>query len=1061
MTACPACGEQSPERARFCWACGTTLSERPLTDEIRKSVTVVFCDVAGSTALGERLDPEALRSVMSRYYERVRQVVERHGGTVAKFIGDAVLAVFGVPTLHEDDPVRAVRAAAEIPAVIQALNADIAQGWGVTIGVKIGVNTGQIVAARDPLVAEMVLGDPVNVAARLEQAAESGQILLGSPTYQLVQDPVEVRPLTPLALKGKQLPVPAWQLLKVTSGAPGHLRRMDSPMVGRTDELELLRHAFRRAVREQRCCLFTLLGPAGVGKSRLISEFLADVVHESTILSGHCPSYGKGITFWPVAEVVKQAIGLLDDDTPEAAFEKLHGLWREEEQAAIIKPLAGLLGLADSTALADELPYALRRLFESLARRRPLIVVFDDLQWAESTFLDLIEYLADWFRDGPLLLVGVARPEFVDAHPTWAGGKVNATSILLESLNVQDTSLLATNLASGQLPVQVHARITQAAAGVPLFVEEFLRMLIDDGSITRVDDGWVATRDLAGIPVPASIHALLAARLELLDERDRAILQRASVVGPVFDQDDVVELFPQAERQLISARLMALVHTELIAPDRGSFAKKDTFRFRHDLIRDAAYESLPKQQRAELHERLAAWIEHRRGARHSEDEGILGYHLERAHYLLADLGALDDHAFDLAQAAATQLGAAARKAFHRADGSTASNLFRRAAALLPPSDPALPALKAEFGTAIAETGAFLEAHRLLGEVAATASDKRLARRATVERIWVGMQIHTEDVVLDQVRAQAEESIAVLTELGDDLGLAMSWRLVAEAEFLDTVFGKVTEAAEQSLQHARRASDPHAEGWALYYVVMALDLGPTPVTEAIERCQALYAESIGRRWHARTLGAVAHLEAKQRRFTVARQLIRQARAIAEELPGNPLNPWLDWWSGLVERLAGDMAAAEREIRLACDGDREIGDKSSLSVMTLALAEVLISQGRGSEALRLIEEGQAAAASEDVWAQAAWRSTQAKVLTRGHKVDEAEQLAREAVQLASRTDFLELHADALLVLAEVLQAGSHSEPTMPLLNQAARLYRQKGNLAALARLEARLDQHGVDH
>jgi class 3 adenylate cyclase/tetratricopeptide (TPR) repeat protein len=1016
--------------------------------------------VTSSTALGERLDPEALRSLMSLYYDCMRRILERHGGTVAKFIGDAVLAVFGVPTLHEDDPVRAVRAASEIPAAIKELNTELERRWSVTIGVRIGVNTGQIVAARNPLVAtEMVLGDPVNIAARLEQAAESGQILLGSPTYELVRDAVEARPLGSLTVKGKELPVRAWQLLTVTSGAPGHLRQMGSPIVGRMDELALLGQAFRRAVREQRCFLFTLLGPAGVGKSRLISEFLADTAHEATILSGNCPSYGEGVTFWPVAAVVRQAIGLLQDDTAESALAKLHQFWRGEEQAATAtKPLAGLLGLAHATAVADELPYSLRLLFESVARRRPLVVVFDDLQWAEPRFLELVEYLADWFRNGPLLLVGIARSEFVEAHPTWAGGKVNAMSILLEPLSVEETSLLATNLASGRLPEDVEARVTRAAAGVPLFVEEFVRMLIDDGFLTRIGDRWTSTKDLASIPVPATIHALLTARLEMLADHNRTILQRASVVGSVFDEDEVAELLPAAERPLLDERLGELVHTELIAHDHRSFAKRDIFRFRHDLIRDAAYESLPKQQRAELHERLAAWMELGAGARPAADEELLGYHLERACQVLADLGPLDGRARQLAQAAATHLGAAGRSAFYGADSPAACKLFRRAIALLPIDGPELPGLKAELGIALLEAGALVEADALLSEAASTAGDERLARRAAVEQAWLAMQIHTDGVALDRLHAQANESVAAFTAIGDDRGLAATWLLLAEVRCLEGAIATVTDAARQALEHARRADDPRTQGHALLYLVLALDVGPTPVREAIETCEALLSEVPGRRWHTRTLATLAHLEAKEGKFMAAREQIQRARVINEEVPFTINVPWVNWCSGQVEQLAGNMTTAERDIRRAYDMCRDSNEKGISATMGIDLAEAVAAQGRDGEALRITEESEKDAAAEDLWVQAAWRSTRARILIRQHQTDMAERFAREAIRLASRTDMLELHAGALLALVEVLRAAGRHTATWPLLEQAAGLYRQKGNLVALEALETGLGERG---
>jgi predicted ATPase len=513
------------------------------------------------------------------------------------------------------------------------------------IQIRTGINTGDVVAGNPTISDALVLGDAVNVAARLEQAAEPGDILLGSATYQLVHDAVRVEPVTPLMLKGKELPVSAWRLTGVTAGGLGHSRRTDSPLVGREEELALLERAFRRAVRERRCVLFTLLGEAGVGKSRLVAEFVARTGQDATALSGRCLSYGEGITFWPVAEVVRQACGLLNEDTPETVRQRLDALLEGTERGAlVVEALAGVLGLSAAPTAVEDVSAAMRKLFEALARRRPLIVIFDDLHWAEPTFLDLVEYIGDWSRDAPILLACVARPEFLDARPQWAGGKLNAASVLLEPLGTEESGQLVTNLLSAGLAEQAQTQITEAAEGNPLFLEEFLRMLIDDGLLARSGDNWSPTTDLATISVPATIQALLAARLDQLDSEDRAVIQRASVVGKVFDAAAVAELSPKAAQPAIGERLMALLRKELIRPSHENLAGGEAFRFRHDLIRDAAYASLPKQHRAELHERFAGWLERRVAGRLAEYEEIVGHHLERAYQLRSELGPIDEPA---------------------------------------------------------------------------------------------------------------------------------------------------------------------------------------------------------------------------------------------------------------------------------------------------------------------------------------------------------------------------------------------------------------------------------
>jgi class 3 adenylate cyclase/tetratricopeptide (TPR) repeat protein len=1049
MGSCSRCNEDNQERARYCWSCGAALiGEAVPQPEARKTVTVVFCDITGSTALAERLDPESLHAVMTRYYLRMREVLERHGGTVREFLGDGVMAVFGVPVVHEDDPLRAIRASVEMVDEVQTLNLKLEQSWGVTIQVHTGVNTGEVVAG-DPLTSDtLVVGDAVNVASRLENAAAPGEILLGATTYQLVRDAVHVEPVGPLTLKGKGAPVPAWRLVRIIDGRHGHLRQLDSPIAGRREELTLLEQAFHRAVRERRCFLFTLLGSAGVGKSRLVAEFLAQAERHATGLIGRCLSYGEGITFWPIGEVVRQAGGLLGLDTPETALGKLDALMEGEEQASLItEPLAGAIGLVDGTAVAEEITWAIRKLFETLARRRPLVVVFDDLQWAESTFLDLVEHVADWSHDAPILLICVARPEFLDSHPHWAGGKLNATSILLGPLSAAESERVVGNLLTDPLAEEARTRIIDAAEGNPLFIEEFLRMLIDDGLLVRSNSQWVPTTDFGAIPIPATIQALLAARLDQLVSEERAILQRASVVGKVFDQGAIAELSSPRSRPVIGELLMALVRKELIHPHNNGITGGSAFRFRHDLIRDAAYESLPKQHRAELHEHFANWLEHRVGDRLSEYEEILGYHLEQAYRLRAELGPIDERTHALAQAASVRLGTAGHRAFDRSDPPAACNLLRRALALLSPQDPSLGALRLGLGKALVESGGFEEADAVLAEAIATSREERVARLASLERLWLQVMLYPEQVTLGDMQAKAETSITAFTKTGDDQGLCQCWRLLIEVYAQRCQLAAATEAAERAVEHARRAGGTREEGHAVAFLGLLLDCGPMPVVEALKRCRTFLTEARSRRWAANLMGPLAHLEAMQCRFTQARDLIRQGRAIAGEFPPTWMRPGFGWWSGRVEFLAGDLIAAERELRLGYGIYQQMGEKNILSAVVVDLAEVLALQGRYGEALRLTEVSQAAAGDEDLWSHSLWHSARAKVLAWQGSIDEAERLAQEAIHLTAEMDFPESQAGALLALAEVRRLTGHPQSARALLNEAAQLYQQKGNQASL--------------
>ncbi len=417
---CPSCGAENPEGQRFCGDCGLRLGEPEApAPEVRKTVTIVFSDIAGSTALGERLDPEALRRVLSRYFDAMRLILESHGGTVEKFIGDAVMAVFGVPAVHEDDALRATRAAAEMRLALADLNKELERDHGVTISNRTGVNTGEVVVGAGGQT--FATGDAVNTAARLEQAASSGEILLGERTYRLVRDAVAAEGVAGVDAKGKAEPVPAWRLMSVHPSAEGIARRRDVPIVGRERELRLLREAFDRAVADRTCVLFTIFGAPGVGKSRLVEGFLSGL--DAEVLRGRCLPYGDGITYWPVVEMLTRAAELTELDGPAEIREKLRRLAGEgDEGELVVERLAQLLGVAGAAAAADETFWAVRKLFESLARTRPLVVDLDDLQWAEPTLIDLIDHVADWTRDAPVLVLCNARPDLLDAHPGWGGG---------------------------------------------------------------------------------------------------------------------------------------------------------------------------------------------------------------------------------------------------------------------------------------------------------------------------------------------------------------------------------------------------------------------------------------------------------------------------------------------------------------------------------------------------------------------------------------------------------------------------------------------------------------
>jgi DNA-binding SARP family transcriptional activator len=651
--------------------------------DARRTVTTLIADMRGSTLAGDPLDPESARVPLDRCFQEMGSVLERHGGTVERVVGDAVLAVFGIPLVHEDDALRAVRAALEMRNAVAALSKRLEAELGVRIAMRVGVNTGEVVAARDTDSATQVTGDAVNVAARLQQAAGSDEILLGEATYGLVRWAINAEPTGPMDPHHRARSTGPFRLLAIAGGITRHTQRFDSPLVGRERERRRLESAFEQAAADRTCQLFTLLGPAGVGKSRLVHEFLLQVRPEAEVLRGRCPPYGERVAFWPVAETIKQAAGISDVDSAVEVRDKIETLLGADQHASSIADhVASVIGLSDAPSSSEETFEAIRRVYQNVAQARPLAIVFDDVQWAEPTFLDLIEHLADALQGTPVLLLVIARPEFLDERPGWAGGKLRTTSVVLEPLDEGEVSSLVANLLHGSAASpSVERKIAEAAEGIPLFVEEFLAMLIDDGLVRRVRNEWIGMTDLATIPTPASIKALLAARLDRLPILEREVLELAAVVGKTFTREAVEALVEPDVLPDVAGRLESVVHREIIRPDRSSADVPNAYRFRHILIRDAAYSALSKGDRAEIHERFANFQERAAGDRLAEYEEVIGYHLEQATHYRQGLGRNDQRTRDLARRAAQLLGAAGIHAIQRGDGFASSRLLERCRAM--------------------------------------------------------------------------------------------------------------------------------------------------------------------------------------------------------------------------------------------------------------------------------------------------------------------------------------------------------------------------------------------
>jgi class 3 adenylate cyclase/tetratricopeptide (TPR) repeat protein len=1037
-------------------SCAAPLSVPASRREIRKTVTVVFCDVTGSTALGERLDPETLRRVMARYFEAMKTAIEHHGGTVEKFIGDAVMAVFGIPRVHEDDALRAVRAAIEMREGLKDLNKELERDRGVTLVARIGVNTGEVVTG-DPTGQALVTGDAVNTAARLEQAAAPGEVLIGAETYRLTRDAVRAEPADPVAAKGKAEPVAAYRLEDVAAGVAGHTRRLDAPMVGRDRELALLEQAFERVTTDRACHLFTLLGAAGAGKTRLVEEFAAQVDGDVTVLRGRCLAYGEGITFWPVVELVSQAAGLSIFDPPEIAQTKLLTVIGPGERSARMADLvAGIVGLSKTEAPVEESFWALRRFLETLAVRQPLLLLLDDLQWGESTFLDLVEHVAEWSRDAPILILAQARPEFRDDRSGWGGGVSNATAILLEPLTEAETVELVTDLVGDpEIAGDVSARVSEAAEGNPLFVEEMVGMLIDDGFLVREDHRWVAVGDLSEVKVPPTVQALIAARLDRLAPLERAVLERAAIVGKVFGAASIRSLMNDELSGNVDEGIRALLRKDLIRPDRGDLDEEDSYRFRHLLVRDAVYDAMPKELRADLHEGFADRLEREAGSAGELDE-FVGYHLEQSYRYREELGPVDEAGREVAARAGGRLLVAGERALGRGDVASAERLLRRAMALLPADDPRAVSALPSLGQALYFSGQLERTLEFLDEAAARAADagaETIGARLAIHRVLVRSHLGSQ-VPMRAALAEVEGHLAVLEAAGDDLGLAEGSSTVGVFRFwLGDGAGSLV-AIERARSHAERSGSERLIRLTSNELLGPFVWGPVPAEEVIRRAGALLApmEAEGSDSHILLESlAVAHSMRGEVDNAVGlfdRSQIR-ARELGERLYLAATHPQLEAWL-----ILGRSSETERLARAGIEQLREMGEHGYLATSLIYLADALASQDRPDEAEATLKEAEEHAADDDAVTVIGIRRVRAEILRQQGRLDEAERHAREAIESGEPTDYLVEKGKSHQVLAEILVAKDQRDEGLAHLRAAFDLFERKGVVVLLDPMRRRM-------
>jgi class 3 adenylate cyclase/tetratricopeptide (TPR) repeat protein len=1009
MVTCTQCGHENPPDARFCNSCAAPLTAGPVSSrEVRKTVTVVFCDVVGSTELGERYDPEVLRGLMARFYAAVREPVERHGGSVEKVIGDALVAVFGIPAVHEDDALRAVRAALEMRNAVRSMG---------DLQARIGVNTGDVLARDATQMESLVVGDAVNVAARLEQAAGAGEVLVGDETWQLVSHAVRGERVAPVPAKGKREPLIAWRLEEVDPAAGGHRRRLDLPIVGRQSELELLRWALERTQQGNRPHLVMVLGQPGIGKSRLVSDLprLADGLAP---LTGNCRPVTGSSSLEPLLEVARDALAA---DGASVA-DLMPGDTDAEAVAACLA--------RGAEAGAPDIAWAVSRLVGAMAVERTVAIVLEDVHWADDILLDVVEQLLARNRHGSLLVVCTARPEFAERRPGWGAG-ANAATISLERLDDEQTRLLLAHADPNLAPEQA-ASIIDTAEGNPLFAEHLAALIGDNDHADRL---------------PRSIQVLLSSRLEALPEPEREVVGVAAVAGRVFPVAAVEALVSRA----IDAELEHLWQRELVEP-----ATDGHQQFAHALLQDAAYGLIPKLRRGELHIQLARWLD-----ANGADDAIVGNHLERAHALRAELGQMDAETVEVGEQAGARLAAAGRRADTMGDPRRARMLLLRALELLPESNPRRAVAMVDLAAASWNLITNEEEARLLAasiELASRLGLRAVELRARIMRMGAVPEDSPEALPELEWIAETDAELRELESLDDPRAVATALCTRAEAEFTLGRSGDAVASTRRAIEVLVPADEDIV--WALGILVFALPESPMPVSEAEALLDRLMDDLGGRP-------------------TVRSELV-QGKAMLALLAGDSARAWtLSDTAWEIERdLGRTRTSRERgnHVRMLMRGGRFEEARSALPPIIeqldlrgsysdaasfrswLSLADARL--GLHADAAKLASallDGTVPGARYDA------RTRALRVLSEVHLaeglVEDAVRTARESVAVAVTGDWAVLLAAAHLTLARALAASSDPAAAVEPANTAARLSEAKGYVGALASARELLDSLGA--
>ena len=938
----------------------------------RKLATVLFVDLVDSTGLVSGSDPEVVRERVNRYFENVSRCIRTHGGTVEKFAGDAVMAAFGVPRAHEDDAERALRAALQIIPTVTELG----------MSARIGVESGEVVV--EDAESTFATGEAVNLAARLQQAAPVGGILIGPGVLRLANGRVVAEPADDVHVGGRTETLPSWRLLDIAA-QPGRIIP-SAPFVGREGELELLHNTYARAVRDRRAHLVTVFGEPGIGKSRLVREF-ADGVERATVLRGRCLPFGEGVTYWALAEMVKQSAGITDDDPIGEAFEKLRACCESDAIADLLAAAAGLLGASEREHKREELLWAARAWAEEFALMQPLVLVFEDIHWAEEPMLNVIEHVARSVRDAPLLIICVTRPELLELKPSWGGGNLRAAAIELAPLDPDESEQLADGLQpEGGLPADQRAVVLAKAEGNPLFLEETVRML--------------AESDGASNNIPDTIQALIAARVDALPTEQKQLLQRASVIGRIFWQGALAQLAPELD---VPALIEGLVDRELVViEERSTIAGEPAFRFKHGLIGEVAYSGLSKATRSELHEGFARWLRDRAGEELLE---IRAFHLDQAVQLREELeGSIPD---ELRLDTAAALEGAGRRAFNREAFQTARNQLTRAQELEPTLRRRFLAAHAAWRMLDMETVA-VEMEQVVAEAEAEGANRIQARALTA----LGEMALYRRADPDEARRLIDRAGEVL---GDDNDVDARFDVYAAAGQVAGWIGdrsEVEKVGREALEFVRGAGRKDLEAITIQSVaqnaIVRLDVAEAEllVREAAE----LAAASGSVRARAAALGTQAWLDEIQGRYEEAERCYRELLQLYTDIGNVAGTGATQMYLGRLLQGSGREEMAETILREAVRTLRRVGDRGHLCEAQRFLAQTLVSRGKVDEAERVALQAIETVGPEDQLSIWTTRMALGVVRAAQGRDDEAEQLLRESVEgfVENRLRFAELQA-----------------------------------------------------